>query len=122
VESLGSRVERLESEPASSPIQQLADGVRLCLKVLPRSSRTEVVGVQGDMLRIRVASAPVDGVADAALLRFLAERVSVPRSAVRIASGERGRTKVVLIAGVSAEHVCLRLGLSDVPSTLYPEP
>lgn len=54
------------------------------MRVQPRASRTEVAGPYGDAVRIRLTAPPVDGAANEALVRFLAERLEVPRSAVRI--------------------------------------
>ncbi|HEV8456157.1 MAG TPA: DUF167 family protein [Gemmatimonadales bacterium] len=92
-------------------IQQVTGGVRVRVRVVPRASRTEVVGLQGDALRIRLTAAPVDGAANEALVSFLAERVVVPRSSVRLVSGETSRSKVVLIAGANVEQVRARLGV-----------
>jgi uncharacterized protein (TIGR00251 family) len=78
-------------------------GVRLRLHVQPRASRTESAGLHGDALKIRVAAPPVDGAANSALLGFLAERLGVPRSAVRLAGGGSGRRKIVEVRGVGAE-------------------
>ena len=92
-------------------IQQVAGGVRVRVRVVPRASRTEVVGLQGDALRIRLTAAPVDGAANEALVSFLAERLVVPRSSVRLLAGETSRSKVVLIAGADVEQVRTRLGV-----------
>ena len=92
-----------------TPIQQTTNGILLRLRIVPRASRTEIAGIQGGMVRIRLAAAPVDGAANEALIRFLAERIVVPRSAVRVASGRTSRSKVVVISGASLEQV--RLGL-----------
>jgi uncharacterized protein YggU (UPF0235/DUF167 family) len=54
---------------------------------------------------------PVDGAANDALLRFLAARLEIPRSALTLVSGHTARTKVVALAGVSPEEVGRRLGL-----------
>jgi len=51
---------------------------------------------------VRLAAPPVEGAANDALIDLLAERLSVPRRAIRIVSGERGRQKRVAIAGVTA--------------------
>lgn len=67
------------------------------VRVQPRASRTEIAGVRGDALRIRVAAPPVDGAANRELMRFLARRLRLPRSAVEIRSGSRGRDKQVWI-------------------------
>ena len=75
------------------------------LRVQPRASRDEVAGVAGDAIRVRLTAPPVDGAANEALVRFLAARLEVPRSAVTLVSGHTGRTKVVAVDGVSAEEV-----------------
>ena len=95
----------------SSPISPTATGVRLRLRIQPRASREEVVGVSGDAIRIRLTAPPVDGAANEALVRFLALRLEVPRSAVELVSGLSGRTKLVAVAGLSAEETGRRLGL-----------
>ena len=92
------------------PIQQTTNGILLRLRIVPRASRTEIAGIQGGMVRVRLAAVPVDGAANEALIRFLAERIGVPRSAVRVASGQTSRSKVVVISGASLEEV--QLGLS----------
>src|SRR5438093_1137798 len=62
-----------------------------------------VAGRHGDAIRIRVAAPPVDGAANAELVRFLAERLGVSRSAVAIAAGAAGRRKTVEIAGLATD-------------------
>lgn len=74
----------------------------LAVHVVPRARRTEVAGRHGDAIKIRVAAPPVEGAANAELIRFVAERVGVTRSAVTIASGATGRRKTVVVAGVTA--------------------
>jgi len=68
--------------------------------VVPRARATDVAGRHGDALKIRLAAPPVDRAANEELIRFLAERLSVPRSAVTIAAGLTGRRKTVKIAGI----------------------
>ena len=60
--------------------------------------KTEVVGLHGDALKIRLAAPPVDGKANAALLDFLAKRIGLARSSVTLISGQASRRKVVEIA------------------------
>ena len=81
---------------------------KLILHVVPRARRTEVVGMHGEAVKVRVAAAPVDGAANEELVRFLAERLGVPRSAIAIAAGDTSRRKRVLIEGVETAHA-LRL-------------
>src|SRR3989442_10120694 len=71
----------------------------LTVHVVPRASRSEVVGMHGDAVRIRVAAPPADGAANEELVRFLAERLGVRRSAISIAAGGTPRRKPGLIEG-----------------------
>jgi uncharacterized protein (TIGR00251 family) len=73
------------------------DGIVLNLHIQPRASKSEVCGVQGDALKIRLTSPPVDGAANKLCREFLAELFRVPRSAVEILSGETSRHKRVKI-------------------------
>jgi uncharacterized protein (TIGR00251 family) len=72
--------------------------LQLTLHVQPGASRTEVAGTHGDALKLRLAAPPVDGKANAELLRFLAEVFGVPRRNVTLLRGELSRAKVVRIA------------------------
>ncbi|HEX5633863.1 MAG TPA: DUF167 family protein [Gemmatimonadales bacterium] len=85
------------------------DGTRLRLHIQPRASRTEVAGLHGDALRIRLAAPPVDGAANDALLRFLADRLGVPRSTLSLVGGEASRRKTVRAATLPPEVVASRL-------------
>jgi uncharacterized protein (TIGR00251 family) len=75
-----------------------ADAIVLTLHVQPGASRTEVVGVHGDALRIRLAAPPVDGKANVLLLRYLADAFGVPVRNVVLLRGESARRKLVRIA------------------------
>jgi len=66
--------------------------------------------VAGDAIRIRLTAPPVDGIANDALVRFLAILLRVPRSAVELVSGRAGRAKLVAVTGVSVEEAARRLG------------
>lgn len=68
-------------------------------------------GLHGDEIRLRVNAPPVDGAANEAVVRLLAERLGVPRSAVEVAAGAAARHKVVLVAGVTRGEAAQRLGL-----------
>jgi uncharacterized protein (TIGR00251 family) len=80
-------------------------GVRLPLFVQPRASRSGVTGIHGGVLRVALKSPPVDGKANAELIKWIARKLGVPKSAVRIVSGQSGRRKMVDIEGVDAEKV-----------------
>ena len=79
-----------------------ADGrLTLTLHIQPGAKKTEVAGEHGDALKIRLATPPVDGKANAALLEFIADRLGVGKSAVTLKSGQTSRRKVVEVAGAS---------------------
>jgi uncharacterized protein (TIGR00251 family) len=92
-------------------IEERAGGVRFAVLVQPRASRTEVAGVHGEGLKIRLTSPPVDGAANEALVTFLTKHFAVPRHAVTIVSGARSRSKIVEIDGLSAADVRRMLNL-----------
>jgi uncharacterized protein (TIGR00251 family) len=89
-------------------------GIRLRVQVQPRASRTEIGGPHGDALRIRLAAPPVDGAANDALVRFLADTLDRPRAAVRLTAGASSRRKTVDVAGISLAQAAGRLGVGDV--------
>jgi uncharacterized protein len=89
--------------------QQTADGVRLRVRVQPRSSHNRVVGVYGDAVKLQVTAPPVEGAANAAVADVLAEWLGVPRRSVTIMHGHGGRDKVVMIATRAAQELGLRV-------------
>jgi len=80
-------------------------GITLELKVVPRSSRNEIKREANGLLKVRLQAPPVDGKANKALIKFLAEKLNVSKSSITIVSGETGRNKIVRINGItSLEH------------------
>jgi len=73
------------------------DTLVLTLHVQPGARRTEIAGAHGEALKVRLAAPPVEGKANAELLRFLAEVFGVPGRAVVLVRGETSRRKVVRI-------------------------
>lgn len=96
---------------SAEPISATATGVRLRLRVQPRASREEVAGFAGDAIRLRLTAPPLEGAANDALVRFLASRLEVSRSAVELVAGRTGRTKLVEVTGITPSEVSRRLGL-----------
>jgi uncharacterized protein (TIGR00251 family) len=84
-------------------------GAILTVYVQPNGSRTECVGIHGDALKIRVAARPIEGAANDELIRFIADRCSVPRAHVRIQAGAEARQKRLTIKGVTAESLLAQL-------------
>ena len=74
-----------------------SQGYTLRLLVVPGASRTEVVGLQGDRLKLRVAAPPEKGAANKKVLELLAKTLGLPKKAVRLTGGAQSREKVVAI-------------------------
>lgn len=81
------------------------DGAVLSLRLIPRASKNAIQGEHGDALKIRLCAPPVDGAANAALIEFLSDTLSLPRARIRLLSGHTSRTKRVLLSGCSASAI-----------------
>ena len=75
----------------------MSEEIRLKVRVKPRASKSRVLGQKGEALEVAVAAPPVDGAANAELVRTLAEHYGVPKRAVEILTGESARMKLVRI-------------------------
>ena len=86
-------------------LRAAADGVTLAVRAQPGAKKTAITGIYGEgataQLKIAVHAPPLEGRANEALMAFLAETFSVPKSAVEMASGEISRSKVFLLRGVT---------------------
>jgi uncharacterized protein (TIGR00251 family) len=85
------------------------ESTRLRLRVSPGATRAGVVGRHGESWKIRVAAAPEGGRANEAVIRLLADTLSVPRDAVTLVSGHSGRDKIVELAGLGPAQIERRL-------------
>lgn len=100
----------------ASWLQQAAPGEWvLILHIQPGAKRSEVVGVHGEALKIRLAAPPVEGKANAALLAFLATLLAVPQRQVQLLSGDTSRSKRVQVSG---QEEALRLRLQALMTSL----
>ena len=81
----------------------------MALRIQPRASADAVIGEREGGIAIRLKAPPVDGQANAALLRFLARRLGVAPSAVELVRGGTGRQKWIRVQGWSAEAVRVAL-------------
>jgi uncharacterized protein (TIGR00251 family) len=97
---------------AAGPIQACPEGASVRLRVVPGARRTELVGTAGGALRLRVAAPPVEGKANEAVLAFLAAALGTRARALRLAAGERGRDKVVVVPGMTPAAVAAALGVA----------
>ena len=90
-------------------LRQTAEGVELRLFVQPRAGRDQLVGIQGDELKIRLAAPPVAGAANAACCTFFAKLCKLPKSCVTLVAGESSRHKRLLLGGLEAKTVIVLL-------------
>lgn len=86
-------------------VRAARDGVRFEVRVQPRASRNEIVGEFNGAVKVRLSAPPVAGVANEALVEFLARALGVARRNVRIVSGTSSRNKTVEVAGADAAAV-----------------
>lgn len=76
---------------------------------MPRSGRTVIAGERNGALLVRVAAAPVEGAANASVIELLAGVLGVPRRAVTIVRGEKGREKAVAVDGIDVTEAAARI-------------
>jgi uncharacterized protein len=95
-------------------IRTTATGVELDVRVIPRAKTTTLDGEREGALLVRLAASPVEGAANEALIRYFSERLRLPRHAVRIIGGVRGRKKRVAIDGITADSMRELIRGSDV--------
>ena len=85
--------------------------VMFAVRVQPRASKDEIAGEMAGALKIRLRAPALEDRANEALIEFLAQLLKTPRSAVRLLSGDRSRTKRVEVSGVTKQQV---LGLVNL--------
>jgi uncharacterized protein len=91
-------------------------GVSFYVQVRPRASRDAIEGEHADALKIRLTAPPVDDRANEALVRLLAQRLNVPRAAVRIVAGKKSRRKRVVVVGAKREQVLALVSAAKRPT------
>ena len=75
------------------------------VKVLPRSSKNQIMSLEGGLYRVKITSPPVEGMANEALIAFLSKRLGVARSDIEIISGKNSRRKSLRIHGLSLDQI-----------------
>jgi uncharacterized protein len=82
------------------PFTKTSDGVRIEVKVEPRSSRKGIAGTMGSMVKVKLTAPPVGGAANEQLIEVIAEATGVKKSSIRIVRGLSSKKKVIEIKGV----------------------
>ena len=101
----------MTSEPRHLALRDHPEGCSLAMRVQPGARKTAFLGLTADGAhwRVAVAAPPVEGSANQALMRFLADVFSLSRASVRLVNGEHSREKVVLLRGITAAAASARL-------------
>lgn len=77
----------------------------LFIYVVPKSSRTEISGLYEDYLKIKLKAPPIDNAANEELVRFLANKLNIPKRNIEIISGHTQKRKTIAIAGINVQLV-----------------
>ena len=77
----------------------------LKVKLVPRSSMNKIVGFEGDILKVKVKSAPVDGLANQDLIILLSKHLRVAKKSIEIVSGHKSRSKTIRFHGIQASSI-----------------
>jgi len=86
-------------------IKETADGVILQVHVVPRSAKSEVAGVHGDALKLRIAAPPVEGQANKECIRFLSDILGIRKKQVVIVGGSKSKNKTIAIEGIRKKDI-----------------
>ncbi len=81
-------------------INEVPGGIRLEIKVQPRSSKNQIAGEQEGALKVKLTAPPVDGEANQALINFLSSYFKIPKRNITLLKGETSRHKLVEIQGI----------------------
>ncbi|MEW6234053.1 MAG: DUF167 domain-containing protein [Candidatus Omnitrophota bacterium] len=90
-------------------LQASDEGVILAVRAAPKAAQSRIAGVHGQELKVFLHSPPVDGQANKELVQLLAKTFSLPKSQIRILSGENSRSKKILLSGMEKRAIENRL-------------
>ncbi|MEJ2068285.1 MAG: DUF167 domain-containing protein [Deltaproteobacteria bacterium] len=90
--------------------------VTLKVRLQPRASRDGIEGLHGDALKVKVTAPPLEGRANKAVKKLLAEHLGIAPSQVEIIAGERSREKLLRISGISRAEMEKALGITLPPA------
>lgn len=82
-----------------------SDSITFTIRVVPRASKSEVVGEIEGSLKVRISAPPVDGAANVEVVKVLAKAFGVAKSNVSIVSGETSKTKRIRVVGATPEQL-----------------
>ena len=86
-------------------IKEVKDGVVFHIRVLPRSSRNELAGIQDNVLKLKITAPPVEGKANQECIRLLSDRLGIRKNQITIKAGHKSKSKTIFISGIKKEDV-----------------
>ena len=86
-------------------MKETARGVIIHIRVVPRSAKCEIVGIQDDALKLKITAPPVEGQANAECIRFLSDILKVRKNQVTIVRGHKSKNKTVAIEGIGKKDI-----------------
>ncbi len=89
----------------NSWIKELSEGLLISINVQPRSSKTEIIGMHQNSLKIKLTSPPVEGAANSLLIKFISKELGIAKSKIVLKSGKKSRSKRLILNGCSKEEV-----------------
>ncbi len=94
-----------ELQKTMLPIKETKEGVIFNIRVVPRSSRCELAGIQEDALKLKITAPPVDGKANSECIRFLADKLNIRKKRVVIIAGHKSRRKTIAVSGLKSKDI-----------------
>ncbi len=87
----------------NKPITKTDNGIKLAVKILPNTSKCEIVGIVENEIKIKLDVPPLEGRANEKCVKFLSKLLGVPKTFISIISGQKSRSKVIFIEGDANE-------------------
>jgi uncharacterized protein len=92
------------------PVKEEKQAITITVRVIPRSSRSEIVGEIDGAVRVRLTSPPMDGAANSELIKLFSKALKISKTNVEIIAGETSKTKRLRLTGVTGEQLRSVLG------------
>jgi uncharacterized protein (TIGR00251 family) len=90
-------------------LRESKKGLTFDIQVIPHASRAEIAGVQEGAFKVKVTAPPVEGAANEACIKLLADKLGLKKSQIKISSGAKSRKKTVMIKDISKEELQIKI-------------
>jgi uncharacterized protein len=92
-------------------MNETTDGIDLYVRAVPRASKNGIQGIHDGALKVRLTTAPVDGKANQALIKFMSKTLKISKAQIELKQGETSRRKTLHLTGMTKEQLRERLQL-----------